>query len=286
MGREACGEFVVEAHVERFSLLECVLGGIDRLEKLNKDIARVYFEFALLHDAVSARAGDRYNRHAGLDRHYRSPLLKFLQTSIGAASSLRVNQEGLAVAKGLRGFLQADDRGIAIAAIDGNEMCEVEGLSDDWPFEKGALQKNGDASRDTPDDGWGIGGTRVIRSKDHGAGGDALDAFCMNADANASDEEHNAVHASPVERINVSGDQRVNEQRWSQQKDVEAQKYTDEGSAKHGQCYSRKPKETVRSPQGLNPNPTRRLYIRAEALIPQSAHAKYSRILDRWSSAV
>lgn len=224
----------MEAHVERFSLLECVLGGIDRLEKLNKDFARVYFEFALLHDAVSARAGDGHNRHAGFDRHYRSPLLKFLQTSIGAASSLGVNQEGLAVAQGLRGFFQADECGIAIAAVYGDEMCEVESLSDDWPFEKGALQKNGDASRDRPDDGWGIGGTRVIRCKDDGSAGNALDAFCLNADAHASDEEHNAVHARPVERIDMSGDERVNEQGWSQQKDVETQKSTDEGGAKHG----------------------------------------------------
>ena len=56
---EACGEFVVEALVEFFTLLEGVLRDIDRIEKLHKNVAGSDFQFALLHDAVSVRARDR-----------------------------------------------------------------------------------------------------------------------------------------------------------------------------------------------------------------------------------
>ena len=121
---------------ERLPLFEGIFRGIDRLEEFDEDIAGFDFEFALFHDVVSTRTGDRHKWDARLNRHNRSSLLEFLQTAVGTACALGIDEERLAVAQRDGGFLEAVDGRFAIEAVDGNEVGKMKSLADDRPFEK------------------------------------------------------------------------------------------------------------------------------------------------------
>ena len=119
------------------------------------------------------------------------------------------------VAQGFRGFFKAADGRIAVVAIDRNEMREVEGLANDGPFEQGALQENGDAAWDCPNHRRGIGRAGMVRREDDRAGRNAINSPYFDADTDGSHEEHDAIDARPIERIYMPGEQRVDEEKWT-----------------------------------------------------------------------
>ena len=215
-------------------MIEGVLRGVDGVAELDENFAGMNDELAFLHDAMRARAGHGNDGNSRLDGHDRSSLFELLKAAIGTARAFRVDEEGLAVAQGFDGLVDAVDSGLAIETIDGNEVREVKGLADDGPVEERTLEKNGDAARDGADHGGGVGGTGVIRGEDAGAGRNALGAFHVDVDAGAVDEKHDAFHSGPVEGINVLGEEGVDQQRRADDEDIETDENGNESGTEHG----------------------------------------------------
>jgi hypothetical protein len=215
-------------------LVQGVLRGVNGIQEFDENFAGIDVELALFHDAMGAGTGYRNNWDARLDGHDRSSLLEWLEAAIGTAGAFRIDEEGLAVAQGFDGFVDAFDGGVAMETIDGDEVRKMEGLADDGPVEERALEENGDATRNGADDGRGVRGTGVIRGENAGTGRDALDAFYFHVNADAVHEEHYASYASPVERIDMFGEESVDEQGRASDQNVEAEKNGNEGGTEHG----------------------------------------------------
>jgi hypothetical protein len=224
----------VEAVVEGLALIEGVLRGIDGFEEFDQDFAGLDAEPAFFHDAMSSGTSDGDDGHSPPDGHDRSSLLEFLQAAVRATRAFRINQKGLASAKGFGCFFEAGDCGFAIEAIHGNEMGQMEGLAYNGPFKERALQENGDAAGNGADDGGSVRGAGVIRGENAGARGDTIESLDAHTHADAANEEHNASYAAPVKWINVLGDKGVDEQRRASNEDVEGEENAHEGGAEHG----------------------------------------------------
>src|SRR5437899_7292886 len=87
------------------------------------------------------------NRYPGFERHHHGALLEVLQPSIRATLSFRINQERLPGTHRFDGFLNAFNRGIALRAFYGNEMRQMERLSDNGVVEERLLQQDCDPPR-------------------------------------------------------------------------------------------------------------------------------------------
>jgi len=227
------GYAVVDFGYEGFAGVQGVFGGVYGVEELYEDDAGVDGETAFFHDAVRVGAGHGNDRNAGLDGHDRSSLLEWLQAAVRAARTFGINQKRLALTKGFYGFFNAFDGGVSIRAIDGDEAGLREGLADDGDLEKRALEENGDAARDGADDGRGVRGAGVICGKDASAGRDAFGTLDLDMDADAVDEEHDALDGGPVERIEVFGEVGVEDEGRPDEEDIEEEEEADEGGAKH-----------------------------------------------------
>src|SRR5947209_6425018 len=94
----------------------------------------------LFHDAVSARARHRNDRHSRIDGHHHRPFLKTLEASIGTPRALGVNQERLSSAKSIGGLFDASNGGVVLAAIHRYKMGSRKGLSNDRPLEERFFQ--------------------------------------------------------------------------------------------------------------------------------------------------
>ena len=234
VGGEGGGYAVVDFLDQGFAVVEGVGSGVDGIEEFHENFTGMDDEFAFFHNAVRAGAGDRNHRNTRLDGHDGSSLLELLEAAVGTARAFGVDQERLSVAQGLDGFVDAVDGGLAIETIDRNEMGEMEGLADDGPVEQRAFEENGDAAGDGTDNGGSIGGTGVIRGENAGAGRNALGAFHLDADTDAVDEEHHTFQAGPIERIDVFGEEGINEKRRADDQDVEADENGNEGGTEHG----------------------------------------------------
>src|ERR1700721_1473695 len=186
----------MEALVEVFALVESVLGGVNGWKEFDQDFARADFQFSLFHDAVSVGTGNRHQRNAGLDGHHRGSLLEFLQAAVGAARALGINQKTLPALQRFGGFFEANNGGVPIKAVHGDEPGEVESLADNRIFEERALEENGDAAGDGADDGGCVGSTGVIGGEDNRAGGNALNALPLDGARGGVNKKNEALDSS------------------------------------------------------------------------------------------
>src|SRR5438445_10600179 len=141
---------------------------------------------ALFHDAVSARARHRNDRHSRIDGHYHRPFLKTLEASIGTSRALGINQERLSSAKSFGGLFDANNGGVVLAAIHRYEMGGRKGLSNNRPLEEGLFQDDGDPAWNRADNRRRVRGTGMIRDKQAHAQRDPFDTQHSNPHANGS----------------------------------------------------------------------------------------------------
>lgn len=55
----------------------------------------------------------------------------------------------------------------------------------------------------------------------------------MDANANAAHEKHHAIHTGPIERVNMAGNEGVDEERRAKDKDIERYENADESATEH-----------------------------------------------------
>ena len=221
IGREASSDGVVEALGEGIPLFHRKIGRVDGIEKFNDDFAGGDAEAAFLHDAMSVGASYGNDGDTCFDGHDRGALFQFLETAVWAAGALGIDQKGLAVAKGEGGFFEADYCGVAIEAVNRDEVREVKGLARDGKSEQRTFKKDGNAAGDGPDDGGWICGTGVVGGEDTGLLRDAFESLDADAYTDGTDEEHDTSDGGPVKRINVPGDGGVEKKRRADDQNVE-----------------------------------------------------------------
>src|SRR5690349_18081862 len=95
VGRESGGHGVVHDLVELLAVVEGIDCRIDGSEKFDENFAGMDDQGTLFHNAVSAGAGHRHDRHSCLDGHDDSPLLELLEAAIGAARTFGVDEKRL-----------------------------------------------------------------------------------------------------------------------------------------------------------------------------------------------
>jgi hypothetical protein len=74
----------------------------------------------------------------------------------------------------------------------------------------------------------------MICDKEADASRDALEALDANPDANGSDKKHHALYTCPIDRVRVTSDQGIDEQRRPDNQDVGRQEDANEKSPEHG----------------------------------------------------